>query len=260
MSNLPIQIKTDEVFETFPNAPIVEAVIDIRARVMATFDETSLRAYLETAVTGYNFLDSQRAFQHEFKVEGGKPPVQATHDLGWKGLRFQSSNKKHIAQFNRDGFVFSRLHPYVDWTQFASEGMRLWNVFRELAQPVEIPRIGLRFINRIVLPIGELKFEDYIQPAPAPPGGLDLPFMGYMHQDTLAVPGHPYAINVIQTIQPPPAVATQGVAMIFDIDVFTIKGFELEEAKLSRRLEEMRWLKDKVFFGNVTEKAKEMFR
>jgi uncharacterized protein (TIGR04255 family) len=260
MSNVPIEIKTDEGFEIFPKAPIVEAVIDIRARSVRAFEETSVRVHLEAALTGYNFLDSQRAFQHEFKLEGGKPPVQATHDLGWKGLRFQSADKKHIAQFNRDGFVFSRLSPYINWAQFTSEGLNLWAVFRELAEPVEIHRIGLRFINRIVLPSGELRFEDYIQPAPAPPGGLDLPFLGYMHQDTLAVPGYPYALNVVQTIQPPPAATTQGVALILDIDVFTTQGFELEEAKLSHRLEEMRWLKDKVFFGNVTEKAKEMFR
>jgi len=259
MINAPVEIRTTEIFETFPNAPIVEALINIRAQATAVFDETSLRSNLETTLTGYNFLDSLRVFQHQVKMEVGKQASQTTHDLGWKGLRFQSYDKKHITQINRDGFVFSRLHPYVDWKQFASEGMRLWNVFLELAQPGEIHRIGLRFINRIVLPPGELMFEDYIQPAPAPPGGLDLPFVGYMHQDTLAVPGHPYSINVIQTIQPP-QVATQGLALILDIDVFTLQGFDLEEPRLLRRLEEMRWLKDKVFFGNVTEKAKEMFR
>jgi uncharacterized protein (TIGR04255 family) len=260
MKSALIEIRTDEVFETFLNAPIVEAIIDIRARAMTDFDEASLRAYLEAALTGYNFLDSRLAFQHEFEVEGGKLPVQSMRDLGWKGLRFQSGDNKQIIQFNLDGFVFSRLHPYLDWAQLAGEGMRLWNVFQEFAQPIEIHRIGLRFINRVVLPPGELKFEDYIHPAPAPPGGLDLPFLGYMHQDMLAVPGFPYAINVIQTIQLPHDATAEGVALILDIDVFTTQGFELEDAGLSRRLEEMRWMKNKVFFGNITEKAKELFR
>lgn len=255
-----IKINTDEVFETFPKAPIVEAVIDIRARAMKSFEETPARTHLETELNDYLFLDSQRTIKHEVKLHQGKPPSQMVEDLGWKGLRFRSRDEKHIAQFNRDGFVFSRMEPYVDWSQFTNEGLKLWEAFCGLAQPIEIHRIGLRFINRIVLPPGELRFEDYILPSPTPPGGLDLPFIGYMHQDTLAVPGYPYAINVIQTIQPPPAGTTQGVALILDIDVFTTQGFELEESKLSRRLEEMRWLKDKVFFGNVTEKAKEMFR
>jgi uncharacterized protein (TIGR04255 family) len=255
-----MEIKTDEVFEIFPKAPIVEAVIDIRAPAVAVFDETSVRSHLEAQLTGYNFLDSQRLVQHEFKLEQKKPPSQTVKDLGWKGLRFQSLDKKHITQFNRDGFVFSRLEPYVNWTQFTSEGLKLWNVFRDLAKPAQIDRIGLRLINRIVLPPGELKFEHYIQPAPAPPGGLDLPFSSYFHQDTLAVLDHPYAINVIQTIQRPPAAPTQGIALILDIDVSTILSFKPEEANLSQHLKEMRWLKNKVFFGNTTEKAKEMFR
>jgi len=260
MTNLTIQIKTDEVFEILPKAPVVEAVIDIRARAMKAFEETPARTHLEAELDGYLFLDSQRTVKHEVKLEPGKPPSQMVEDMGWKGLRYQSLDKKHIAQFNRDGFVFSRMEPYVDWLQFTSEGLKLWNVFRELAQPTEIHRIGLRFINRIVLPAGELRFEDYIQPAPTAPAGLALPHVGYMHQDTLAVTGHPYGINVIRTIQLPQTTGTESVALILDIDVFTVKEFELGEAGLSRRLEEMRWLKDKIFFGSITEKAKEMFR
>ena len=260
MSNLPIEIKIDEVFEVLPKAPIVEAVIDIRARAAKAFEETPARTHLDSALSGYLFLDSQRVIQHEFKLEQGKPSSQMVQDLGWKGLRYRSRDEKHIAQFNRDGFIFSRMEPYVDWAQFTSEWLKLWDVFRGLAQSLEIHRIGLRFINRIVLPPGELRFEDYIQPAPTVPAGLDLPHLGYMHQDTLAVPGHPYGINVIQTIQLPQTAGTLGVSLILDIDVFTVKSFELEAAELSRRLEEMRWLKDKVFFGSITEKAKEMFR
>ncbi len=156
--------------------------------------------------------------------------------------------------------MFSRLEPYIDWEQLSGEGLRLWAIFKELAQPVEIRRVGLRFINRIQLPPGELRFEDYIQSPPAPPGGLELPFLGFMQHDTLAVPGYPFAVNVIRTIQPPPSAGASGIALIFDIDVFTTQAFELDNSVLSHRLLEMRWLKNKVFYGSITQKALEMFR
>ena len=149
-------------------------------------------------------------------------------------MRFRSTDEKHIAQFNRDGFVFSRLEPYLTWEELESEGKRLWNIYKDLAQPVEIQRLGLRFINRIKLPPGELLFEDYIQPAPTSPHGLELPFHGFMHKDTLAVPGHPYAINVIRTIQQLNGGVDGGVALILDIDVFTTQGFDLDNAVLAR--------------------------
>ena len=256
-----MEIKIDEAFEHFPKAPIVEAVIDIRTRAMAEFEESSVRTFLETKLNGYAFLDSQREFRHQLQVKIGNPPSQKFDDLGLKGVRFRSADEKHIAQFNRDGLVFSRMPFYTDWQQLAEEGLKLWTVFKELAQPGEIRRIGLRFINRLVLPEGELKFEDYMQPAPAPPEGMDLPFKNFMHRDMLAVPGHPYAITVIRTIQAPPHSGGPGVALILDIDVSTIQEFELlDDTKLKNCLNEMRWLKNKVFFGSITEKARETFR
>lgn len=255
-----VEIKLDQAFEHLPRAPIVEAVIDIRARAARNLDESSFRSRLEPKLDGYGFLDSLREIHGEVKLVGGMPPSQTVRDVGWKGVRFRSSDGKHIAQFNRDGFVFSRLEPYINWGQLYVDSHRLWKIFREMAQPVEIQRVGLRFINRIKLPVGELRFEDYIQPAPVPPSGLDLPFLGFMHNDTLAVPGHPYALKVIRTIQPPPSAGASGPALILDIDVFTAQAFELDETVLGRRLLEMRWLKNKVFFGSITKKALEMFR
>jgi uncharacterized protein (TIGR04255 family) len=251
-----LEIRPDARFENLPRAPIVEAVIEIRARTNQTLEETSLRSTLEPKLAGYGFLDSVREYHGEVKFEVGKVPSQKVQDVRWKGIRFRSSDEKHIAQFNRDGFAFSRLEPYLTWEDLESEGQRLWNIYKDLAQPAEIQRLGLRFINRIKLPPGELLFEDYIQPAPSALRDLDLPFHSFMHKDTLAVPGHSYAINVIRTIQQ----LNGGVALILDIDVFTTQGFDLDEGVLARRLLEMRWLKNKVFFGSITEKALEMFR
>lgn len=253
-------VNTDESFEHLPHAPIVEAVIDIRARSSVMLEETVLKPQLEAKLSDYQFLDFQQQIQHDLSFQENVTPSAIIRNLGWKGLRFQSADKNYIAQFNRDGFVFSRLEPYQSWEQLYDEGLRLWRVYVELAQPVEFHRIGLRYINRIQLPPDVVQFEDYMEPAPVPPKNLSMPFHGFMHQDTLAVPEHPYAINVIRTIQPPPIQGIQGLSLILDIDAFTTQEFELDEAALERRLLEMRWLKNKVFFGSVTPKTLKLFR
>lgn len=255
-----VEIKIDEDFEHLPDAPIVEAVIDIRVSVVETLQEAEVRSQLEPKLNGYKFLDSRREIQHEMKIEVGKPPIQTVQDLGWKGLRYQSTDQKHIVQFNRDGFVFSRLEPYQDWEKFSCAGNHLWHTFRNIAQPIAINRIGLRFINSIQLPIGEVRFENYLSPAPKAPRGFVLPFHGFTHRDVLAVPGHPYAINVTRTIQPVPAAGEIAIAVILDIDVFTTCGDKLDEELLEKYLLEMRWLKNKVFFGCFTAKAMKKFR
>ena len=255
-----VDIKTDEIFENLPRAPIVEAVIEVRARATQTLEESALRSALEPGLVGYSFLDSLREIHGEMKFEAGKLPTQKVSDVGWIGVQLRSLDGKHIAQFKRDGFVFSRLEPYLTWEQLYEESQRLWAIFKDLAQPAEIQRLGLRYINRIKLPPGELRLEDYIQPAPSSPRDLDLPFDGFMHYDTLAVPEHPFAINLIRTVQRPTGAGDTGIALILDVDVFTTPGFNLGEGEIEPRLLEMRWLKNKVFFGSITKKALEMFR
>ena len=53
----------------------------------------------------------------------------------------------YVAQFTRNGFVFSRLKPYEGWETFEAEAKRLWCIYRELAEPSEVQRLGVRFIN-----------------------------------------------------------------------------------------------------------------
>ena len=160
----PESVKIDraESFPHPPHAPIVEAVIDIKGRAAEPWEESAIQAQLKAKLPDYPQVDSHREFRHEFKMAPGQEPQQTLLDLGWKGLRLRSSDKLHIAQFNRDGFVFSRLHPYESWEQLIGEGMRLWGIHREIARPSEVQRLGLRFINRILLPPKYTDFEDYL--------------------------------------------------------------------------------------------------
>jgi len=252
-----IKIDVAEQFEHLPHAPIVEAVIEVRARAEVGWEEGVISKTLKPKLPDYPRVVSQKEFQPEVEFGPGQAPQ---HDLGWKGLRFQSADERHIAQFNRDGFVFSRLYPYQNWEHLRDESLRLWRIHADLAHPLEVQRMGLRFINRITLPVDEVNFEDYLHPHPQPPRGLDLPFLGYFHHDSLAVPGYPYVINVVRTSQPPHDPRVQGLGLILDIDVVTSHPLELRQGVLETKLAEMRWLKNKAFFGSITPDALKSFR
>lgn len=252
-------INATETFTHLSKAPIVEAVIEVRAQAEAPWDEPLITEQLKTKLPDYPNVQSQREFMHEVKVELGQKAEGAIQDLGWKGLRFESANKIQIVQFNRDGFLFSRLQPYNSWEQFCGEGLRLWQLHMDLAKPAEIQRVGLRFINRMVLSLDE-QIEDYLQILPQKPQGLDLPIAGFFHHEVLGVPGYPYAINIRRTVQPPDKPSGKEIGLILDIDVFTIEPFQPESGIIERYLAEMRWLKNKVFYGSITPKAMEKFK
>jgi uncharacterized protein (TIGR04255 family) len=249
----PFQIDTNETFDRLEHAPIVEAVLDIRSRIETTWKENGVRRQIEVSVPGYNYLDSQHVFEQSLRTQPGLAPEQNVRDLGWKGIRFKSSDGLHIAQFNRDGFVFSRLEPYETWDRFIEEALRVWKVYIEIGSPSEMLRIGVRFINRIRLPGPTVVIDDYILPHPDPPRGLEIPFSGYFQRDTLQVPGHPYAINITRALQLAPEPDPQGSAIILDIDVSTTQPYTVSQETMSYRLAEMRWLKNKAFLGSISE-------
>jgi uncharacterized protein (TIGR04255 family) len=253
-----LEIDLTEKFQHLAHAPIVEAVIEIRARAQNPWEESDISQRFKPLLPDYPKVVSQGQVQQEITLSPDQPK-SVVHNMGWHGLHCQSADEKQIARFTRDGFLFARLHPYQNWEQLFGEAMRLWRIHTEIANPLEIQRVGLRYINRIEMQPGEARCEDYIELHPQPTKGLDLPFVSFFHQDTLAVPGHSMAINAIRTLQPPQTPSV-GHALILDIDVFTTTAFEMNDETLVQRLQQMRWLKNKVFFGNVTEKAVDLFK
>jgi uncharacterized protein (TIGR04255 family) len=253
---------TIDITEEFPHlsrAPIIEAVLDIRAFPEASWDEEGIKRSLTDRLPDYPVLQSHREYRQEVHLGAAPetPAKQTFADLGWRGFRLQSKEHPHIVQFNRDGFVFSRLQPYPHWKAFISEVLRLWQLHVDLARPSEVQRVGLRFINSLSCPAESFELDDYLRTSPRTPTGLTLPYTGFFHQDTLAVPGYPYEINIIKTIQPPLTPESKDASLIIDIDVFTTRRSSVSEAVAEDRLLQMRWLKNKVFFGTITDREVE---
>ena len=138
--------------------------------------------------------------------------------------------------------------------------MRLWQFHTQVASTIEVQRLGVRFINRIQMSPQETRIEEYIDPYPETPHDLELPFLNFLYRETLIVPGYNYGINLTRTLRIPQNRILEGTAIILDIDVFTMQPFPLDDADLGRRLTEMRWLKNKSFFGTITAKALEALR
>jgi uncharacterized protein (TIGR04255 family) len=255
-----LEIDLAEPFRQLSHAPIVEAVINIRARAQVPWEESVIAQQLKPRLEDYPNILSRTQAQQQVTLGQGEPKAEM-RNLGWYGLDCWAVDQKQIAQFSRDGFLFGRLQPYQDWERFSSEAMRLWHIHVEVAQPLEVQRVGVRFINRIEMQPGEDPCEALLRAQPESPAGLDVPLTGFFQRDTFGVPGHSFAINVIRTIQPPPTPEGGTSAAILYIDVVTTAPLRLGQTdELAQRLQQMRWLKNKVFFGNIAENALKRFK
>lgn len=242
-------INLDEKFPHLSKAPIVEAVIDIRVVPTLPWNEASLQAELKKRLPAYPKIELIRESRLQFSP--GKPDTPIVEDFGCVGFKLASGDNAYIAQFNKNQFVFSRLKPYEDWDTLNKEAMRLLAIYCELLKPTEVQRVGIRYINRIVPKQTVFELGDYYESAPEPVRGLELPLTGFLHHDIIQVPDTPYLINLIKTIQ-----KTQAeIGLILDIDVFTPVKFDCKEAAIKKCLQEMRWLKNKIFFSSMTRKV-----
>lgn len=172
----------------------------------------------------------------------------------WDGFRLVSEDRRKIARFARNGFAFSQIAPYGNWERFASEAKRLWGIFVAHANPVQVERLGVRFINRV----SRVSIESLDRVLRFPPPNLDrpsLPLEEFLNRSLYKVPGHPFRVNVTQTTQPVLSSDENAPALIVDIDVFMTATIEPMSSSLDDRLEEMRWLKNKVFFSVFSDEA-----
>lgn len=241
---LPPTFKIDvsKSFKQLPNAPIVEAVIQWQATPTRTLEQAALQVALNEHFPAFEIKVQQgmeAAFQ--FSTQG----VEQRHKTSWDGFRLTSEDKKNICQFKPNMVVFSRLAPYDGWAGFRQAATPFWHAFLDLAAPSTVDRIGVRYISQVNLKDDE-KVSDYVEQAPAPLQGIGLSSEKFFHQDSVSLPGYPYRLNLVRAIQPaePPLIQK---SLIVDIDVSTTDATPLEAVEL--RLEEMRFIKNKVFFS-----------
>ncbi len=68
-----------------------------------------------------------------------------------------------------------------------------------MAAPLEIQRLGLRYINQIPIKGAESLGEVLREPPTCP---SNLPLNDFVYQSTFTVPNHPFGIRVIKVMQP----------------------------------------------------------
>jgi uncharacterized protein (TIGR04255 family) len=258
MSGLPkFSIDLNQEFPVLDHAPSIEAVIHWQAPASKTLEPEKLKEELTQRLPDYPICEPQLdlEFLASTSLDGGP---EVSHRTQWNGFRLQDAQNRHVAQFTPHGVIFSRLEPYEKWQAFQAEAMRFWSIFLEIAKPLAIERLGVRYINRIPLGNGEQP-SLYLKTVPPAPPGIELFTEAFFHQDRYQVPNYPYQINWVRTIQPQGVDPADGQALIVDIDVSITDLIELNQSTLIQQLLEMRWLKNKVFFSCITETALQRF-
>jgi uncharacterized protein (TIGR04255 family) len=172
------------------------------------------------------------------------------------GYFFWSADKRQAVQARLDGFSFSRLRPYESWNALHAEAQRLWELYVQVAQPLSVERVALRYINRIELPT-PLDLEEYLATYPELGDGCPQT-LSDLYMRLVAQQGA--ATVVITEAIDDSSVKPGSAAFILDIDVFQRVRFPpSDSSQLWSILAEIRKLKNDVFFNSITSKTAALF-
>lgn len=252
-------VEQDQEYPHLAKAPIVEAVIEVRGRAGVPWDEMQIKDTLQRDMKDYPEIQHIGTVDGSIRFESGKIASFEAKDLGLQGIQFKRKDQKQIAHFNIDFFSFSRLNPYSSWDSFSTEALRLWEIHHHVLQQIEIQRVGVRFINRILLPTESTPISAVFKEFPSPVPDMRVERVGFIYHDVVTLPNQPYQANIIKTIQPASAIG-QGPAVILDIDAFTEEPLEPIKPNLLEALDHLRSLKNSIFFNTVTIQFIKQFR
>lgn len=71
---------------------------------------------------------------------------------GASRMQFHEKNGSRIVQFTKDLLVVNQLRPYPGFDAWRPVAVEMLSLYRELVRPEKLDRIGLRYINRVVIP------------------------------------------------------------------------------------------------------------
>src|SRR5436190_423409 len=239
-------------------APIVEAVVDVRAKTRAGFKPDTLLEVHGQLLPAYQHKEEMNHLEFGFFQAAGKPPEQHVKDLGNLGYRFITSDRLQIVQFRTDGFSFSRLAPYTRWEELFEEASRLWAIYEKAAPLEEATRLAVRYINRLPLPANKVQdFSPFLTAPPPVPKELNVLLSHFLTRVTVREPASPIDAHIVQAIQPAPS--EEVISVILDIDVFETGAFAPNGEVILPRFAALRDVKNRLFFASLTEQAVALF-
>ena len=240
--------------------PIVEAVVDIDCDMPPGQDLAALEAPARDA-----FRDRYPKFRTRFLHEGqielqGDDLPKFSARRGIQALQFLQDDEKQLVQVRPQGFSFNRLAPYSTLDDYLPEIERTWRLFVNLASPIQIRVVRLRYINRIELPMteGRVELDDYLKVSPQLPIDAGLTFAGFFNQHAAVEEGTGNTANIILATQPP---QNDVVPIIFDITAATAGTAEPEDWDwILERIRSLRGLKNRVFRNTLADRCLNLFQ
>ena len=242
--------------QRYKRPPITEAVIEVR------FSEAVSDQQLRKVSHGFarHYPGEQILENAEVQLNVGDLVSAPTAQWvpGRQSYRRASSTEAELAIIAPTSLIVSQLPDYPGWDAFSDRFGRDWALWKQEVGYRKIARLGIRYINRLDLPVdGPVVDEDrYLNLYPRTPDAFG-PTQSYGIQASFRSGPVSGSIVINSGIVPSPLEGR--LSIMLDIDVSRERELPQRDDDLQTLLRDFRAEKNRIFEACITDRARELF-
>ncbi len=236
----------------YRNPPVVEGIVNIHAEPPSTASLDSIKRVSQAISNRFPLVEEQHGFEGTLEV-GPNGQKAATRELGLTGFLCWTAERKQAVRLQVGSVAYSCLQPYIGWDGARSAFSTVWDAYRREVKPINISRIGLRYINRIQIPEKQFELSQYLTSAPNL-AVLGARISNFVEQKTFGFDDSNIQAQTVLTVLP--SENPNITSLLFDIDTW-IQG---EHGIVMDELERLRAKRTDIFESVITEKTRRLFQ
>lgn len=229
--------------------PITESVIELRFSEEIEFDK--IVKHSEKFKRRYPNEQKNIQLTTEFSERG----VFGT--AGDLGLRLSSKDELDVVMINKSSFAVSRLAPYPGWEKFYARFHHDFELFTAQFGRKSFTRAGMRYINRLDIPLGAPDMRHFINVYPQLPKFDRSSPRTFALTSTFVLEEEGLGVTLQSaTVESP---VPKHVSVVIDIDVFAEDDLPMRYDMWEGKLKKMRDVKNYIFESSITDETRKLF-
>jgi uncharacterized protein (TIGR04255 family) len=234
------------------NPPIVEAIVDIRVAPPISLEQEQILLVKQKIGGQYQSIEALNVVDIALVgMQMEKPRTTV------RGYLIKSIDQVNIAQFRVDGFAFSRLSPYTTWEELNRNAKQMWALYEDTFSPKQIVRIAVRYVNQMRFPVTIQEASQYLKISPSLPEDMRMKTKSFLTRTFIEDIDKQISASITQTLDENPN-KIETIASL-DIDTFSHRKFTPENQEIWTTFDELRVMKNKIFFESITTEAQNLF-
>lgn len=243
----------------YSRSPIVEARIDIKVQCSPEMEVAHLLKMATEIESEYEIREQLVNLQNSITVEGTSNAVlSSSFSNNPVGYGLVSNDKQSAIQVRLDGFTFSHFIPYPGWDRFKEVGLKFWDIYCKITNPISIDGVAIRYVNRIDIPLLGIELKDYFRTTPEISPDLPAALDAYMMHLQMPIAEIDSTVHIIQARIP--STSPEVVSIALDINIIKQGTISKEAEDILATLTLIHTHIDSVFEASITDRTRELIK